>query len=83
MSWQKYLCLASKSGNNKIIYQDILTAIADATNDLSMPCHKQQTDSATDDEFLNFVLQVKYFLDAADFINEYLFQQIIFFNSRP
>jgi len=26
--------------NNKIIYQDILTALADATNDLSMPYHE-------------------------------------------
>jgi len=30
--------MAVKSGNNKIIYQDILSALADATNDLSMPC---------------------------------------------
>src|SRR6218665_1448431 len=34
--------LAVKSGNNKIEYQDILTALADATNDLSMPCHEQR-----------------------------------------
>jgi len=34
--------LAVKSGNNtiKIIYQDMFTALADATNDLSMPCHE-------------------------------------------
>ena len=31
--------LAIKSGN-KIIYQDILTALADATDDLSMPCYE-------------------------------------------
>ena len=30
--------LGVKSGNNKIIHQDILTALADATCDLSMPC---------------------------------------------
>jgi len=28
--------LAVKGGNNKIVYQDILTALADATNDLPM-----------------------------------------------
>ena len=33
--------LAIRSGRNKIIYEDILTALADATNDLSMPCHEQ------------------------------------------
>jgi len=35
--------MAVKGGNNEIIYQDILTALADATNDLSMPCHEQWT----------------------------------------
>jgi|SRR6218665_582224 len=35
--------LGVKSRINKIIYQDILTAHADAANDLSMPCHEQQT----------------------------------------
>src|SRR6218665_1840254 len=46
-AWHKCLCpgcrpaLAVKSGNNKIIYKDILTALADATNDLPMPCHEQ------------------------------------------
>jgi len=33
--------------NNKIKYQDILTALADETNDLSMPCHEQRTGAAT------------------------------------
>src|SRR6218665_3362954 len=32
-----------QSGNNKIIYQYILTDFADVTNDLSMPCHEQRT----------------------------------------
>ena len=36
------VALAVKSGNNEIIYQDILTALADETNDLSMPCHDQR-----------------------------------------
>ena len=31
---------AVKSGNNEIIYQDILTALADATNGLSISCHE-------------------------------------------
>ena len=31
----------------KIIHQDILTALADATNDLSMPCHELRTGAAT------------------------------------
>jgi len=39
--------LAVKGGNNKIIYEDILTALADATNDLSMPCHEQRTGPST------------------------------------
>src|SRR6218665_1167921 len=39
--------LAAKGGNNKIKYQDILTAAADAINGLSMPCQKQRTDAAT------------------------------------
>src|SRR6218665_3440642 len=49
MPWQKYihpgcrLALAVKSSNTKIIYQDILTALADATNDLFMPCLEQRT----------------------------------------
>jgi len=30
--------LAVKSGNNTIIDQDSLTALADATDELSMPC---------------------------------------------
>ena len=38
--------LAVKSGNNKIIYQNILTALADANNDLSMHCHEQRTGAA-------------------------------------
>jgi len=46
MPWEKYLPLAAAlaviSGNNKIIYQDILTALADATNDQPMPCHEQR-----------------------------------------
>ena len=43
------VALAVKSGNNKIIYEDILTALADAANDLSMPCHEQRTGAATGD----------------------------------
>ena len=39
--------LAVKSGNNNIIYQNILIALAYATNDLSMPCHGQRTGAAT------------------------------------
>src|SRR6218665_3765896 len=39
--------LAVKSGNNKIIYQNILTALADATNALPMPCLEQRTGAAT------------------------------------
>src|SRR6218665_3141422 len=39
--------LAVKSGNNKIIYEGILIALTDATNDLSVPCHGQLTGSAT------------------------------------
>jgi len=35
--------LAVNIGNNEIIYQDILTALVDATNDLRMPCHVQRT----------------------------------------
>jgi len=38
--------LAVKSGNYKIIYQDILTALADASNNLPLPCHEQQTGAA-------------------------------------
>src|SRR6218665_2706967 len=38
--------LAVKSGNNKIMYQDIATAPSDATNDLSMPCHEQRNGAA-------------------------------------
>jgi len=40
--------LATKSGNNKIIYQDILIAVANVINDLSVPCHEQRTGAATD-----------------------------------
>jgi len=29
-------------------YQDIFTALADATNDLSMPCHEQLTGAVID-----------------------------------
>jgi len=36
-----------KSGHNKIMYQDILTGLADATNDLYMPCHEQWTGATT------------------------------------
>src|SRR6218665_1403414 len=39
--------LAVKSGNNKIKYQDILAALADATDDLSVPCHEHRTGAAT------------------------------------
>ena len=48
MPWQKYLrsdCRPGrfKSHNNKIIHEGILTALADATNDLSMACDEQRT----------------------------------------
>jgi len=36
--------LAAKSGNNKFVYKDILTALADATNGL---CREQRTVAAT------------------------------------
>jgi len=39
--------LAVKICNNTIIYQDISTALAIVTNDLSMPCHEQRTGAAT------------------------------------
>ena len=39
---------AVNSGINKVIYQDISTAVADATNDLSLPCHVQWTLAAAD-----------------------------------
>src|SRR6218665_2172267 len=39
--------LAVKSGNTKIIHQDILNALAEETNDLSMPCHEQRTGATT------------------------------------
>src|SRR6218665_1998889 len=42
------MALTVKSGNNKMIYQDILTALADAVIDLSMPCHVQRSGTATD-----------------------------------
>jgi len=45
--------MAVKSCNNKIIYKDILTARADATNELSMPCHEQRTGAATADRPLS------------------------------
>jgi len=48
--------LAVKSGNNKMIYQDILTALADATNDLSMPYHEQRTGAATACEHFEVVI---------------------------
>ena len=38
--------LAVKRGNNTIIYKDILTALADETNGLSMPCNEQRTGAA-------------------------------------
>ena|SRR6218665_183619 len=38
--------LAVKSGNNKIIYEDILIALVHAIKDLSMPCHEQRTGAA-------------------------------------
>jgi len=34
--------LVVKSRNSKILYQDNLTALADATNDLPKPCHEQR-----------------------------------------
>ena len=41
--------LAVKCVNNKIIYHYILTVLADATNDLSMPyTHEQRTGAATE-----------------------------------
>jgi len=39
--------LDASGGDNKIIYQDILTALADATNDLYMPCHELRTGIAS------------------------------------
>jgi len=39
--------LAVKSVNSKIIYKDILIALADATNDLSMPYHEHRTGAET------------------------------------
>jgi len=39
--------LAAKSGNNKNVYQDILTALNDVTYNLPMPCHDQRTGAAT------------------------------------
>jgi len=39
--------LAVKSGNKRIMYQDILTALAHATNDLPMPCHEQRPGATT------------------------------------
>jgi len=39
--------LAVKSGNNKIVYLDILTAFDDVTNDLSMQCREQRIGAAT------------------------------------
>jgi len=41
------VALAVISGKNRIIYQDILTALADAANDLSMPCHEHWAGTAT------------------------------------
>ena len=51
--WQKYIgpiavVLAVKGGNITIIYQDMLTALADGANDRSIPCHEQRTCAATD-----------------------------------
>lgn len=34
--------VAVKSCNNEVMYQDILTVLGDATNDLSKPCHDQR-----------------------------------------
>ena len=45
--------LAVKSGNNKIKYQDILPGLANATNDLSMPCHEQRTGVIKNCRFLH------------------------------
>jgi len=39
--------MAVKSGNNKIIYEDILTTLSDANNDLSMTCHEQRPGDVT------------------------------------
>ena len=61
MSWQKYLRLAVKSGNNKIIYQDILTALADEANDLLAPCHEQRTGAATVHNALHHSAELVYF----------------------
>jgi len=50
--WQKHIrhgcALSVKSGNIYIIFQYILTALADATNDLSMPCHEQRPFATTE-----------------------------------
>jgi len=40
----------SETSGQRLGYQDILAALADATNDLSMPCHEQCTGAATEHE---------------------------------
>jgi len=51
--------LAVKSGNNKIKCQDILTALADATNDLSVPYHELQTGATTVSIFNSLPLHIQ------------------------
>ena len=50
MSWQNTCALAAtlavKSDNNRTIHLAIFTALAGATNDLSMSCHEQRTGAA-------------------------------------
>ena len=38
----RWIRKALQSSNNKVIYQDILPALADATDDLSMSCHERR-----------------------------------------
>lgn len=49
--------MAVKSGNTEIIYQAILTVLADATNDLSRSCQEQRPGTTTEQQ------QVKEYVD--------------------
>jgi len=57
MPWQNTSALAAamagKRGNNKIIHQDISNVLADATNDLSLPCNGQRI-ATTGKQWLRF-----------------------------
>ena len=64
------VALAVKSGNNRIKHQDTLIAFADATIDLSMPCHEQQTGAVTTSQgphlcILPFLLFLLYYWSTA------------------